>query len=86
MGMRLDKYLKVTHLIKRREQAKEYIQAGYAFVNGRPAKPATEIEVGDTITLGEENQPRMVVKVEKIRNSCPLDQVTTMYSVLKQND
>lgn len=86
MSMRLDKYLKVTHLIKRREQAKEYIQAGFAFVNDRPAKPSTEIDVGDIILLGTLEAPKIKVRVEELRNSCPLDQVTKMYTVLEQDE
>ena len=84
--MRLDKYLKVTHLIKRREQAKEYIDAGYAYVNGRLAKPSTDVDVGDVISLGEKDHFRMVIEVTLVRNSCPLREVTSMYRVLSDGD
>lgn len=80
--MRLDKYLKVTHLIKRRGQAKEYIDAGFAFVNGKRAKPSTEVEVGDHISLGTPGTKRMDVEVLLIKPFCSLDQVETMYKVL----
>jgi len=49
--MRVDKFLKVSRLIKRREVAKELCDAGYVKVNGKEAKPACEINEGDEITL-----------------------------------
>ncbi|MBQ0065659.1 MAG: RNA-binding S4 domain-containing protein [Firmicutes bacterium] len=49
--MRLDKYLKTTRILKRREAAKELALQKRILVNGRVAKPSTEIEVGDSIVL-----------------------------------
>lgn len=53
--MRLDKYLKVSRLIKRRSVASEAAQAGKVCVNGKVAKPAAEVKAGDKIEvrLGE---------------------------------
>lgn len=49
--MRLDKYLKVSRLVKRRTVAKEMCAAGRVAVNYRPAKPGMEVKVGDIITI-----------------------------------
>lgn len=49
--MRLDKFLKITRLIKRRTIAKEVIEQDVAYVNGRLAKPSKEVQVGDEIRL-----------------------------------
>lgn len=49
--MRIDKYLKVSRLIKRRTIAKEITAAGRVDKNGRPAKPSDEVKIGDLITL-----------------------------------
>jgi ribosomal 50S subunit-recycling heat shock protein len=49
--MRLDKYLKVSRIIKRRTVAKEFAENDRVMVNGRLAKPSTEVKAGDTITL-----------------------------------
>lgn len=49
--MRLDKYLKVSRIIKRRTVAKEVCDGGKVMVNGRPAKAGTEVKVGDELTL-----------------------------------
>ena len=49
--MRLDKYLKVSRIIKRRSVAKEVIDNGFVFINEKKAKASSEIKVGDTISL-----------------------------------
>lgn len=49
--MRLDKYLKVSRLIKRRTLAKEASEAERILVNGNVAKPSKEIKVGDILTI-----------------------------------
>ena len=55
--MRLDKYLKVSRLIKRRTVANEACDAGLVSVNGRVARASLEIKPGDVIelTLGSRN-------------------------------
>lgn len=50
--MRLDKYLKVSRLIKRRTVANEACDAGRVSVNGKVAKAGTEIKAGDVIEIG----------------------------------
>ncbi len=50
-SMRLDKYLKVSRIIKRRTIANEACDAGRVSVNGKPAKSGTAIKVGDVIAL-----------------------------------
>ena len=49
--MRLDKYLKVSRLIKRRTVANEACDNGLVSVNGKPARASYEVKVGDTISL-----------------------------------
>lgn len=51
-NMRLDKYLKVSRIIKRRTVANEACDAGRVCVNGKPAKASTEVKVGDIIEVG----------------------------------
>lgn len=50
--MRLDKYLKVSRIIKRRTVANEACDAGRVQINGRPAKASAEVKVGDIIEVG----------------------------------
>ena len=49
--MRLDKFLKVSRLIKRRTVANEACDAGRVMVNGKPAKASANVEVGDEIEI-----------------------------------
>ena len=49
--MRLDKYLKVSRIIKRRTVANEACDAGRVLVNGKPARASYEVKEGDQITL-----------------------------------
>ena len=51
--MRLDKFLKVSRLIKRRTVANEACDAGRVMVNGKPAKASTNVKVGDEIHILE---------------------------------
>ena len=50
--MRLDKYLKVARLIKRRTVANEACDAGRVMINGKTAKAGTDVKVGDVIEIG----------------------------------
>jgi len=59
--MRLDKYLKVSRLIKRRTVANEACDAGRVMINDKPAKASTNIKVGDIISISFGNKE---VKVE----------------------
>ena len=59
--MRLDKFLKVSRLIKRRTVANEACDAGRVLVNDKPAKASTNVKEGDTITIAFGNKD---VKVE----------------------
>ena len=50
--MRLEKYLKVSRLIKRRTVANEACDAGRVMINGKTAKAGTDVKVGDVIEIG----------------------------------
>lgn len=49
--MRLDKFLKVSRIIKRRTVAKEVCETGRVLVNGKSGKPGTEVKVGNIIEI-----------------------------------
>lgn len=71
--MRIDKYLKLSRLIKRRTIAKEVLAQGFVTINGRVAKPASEVNIGDIIflKLGRHHLEVKVMEIEEIttRNS-----------------
>ncbi|MCL2498157.1 MAG: RNA-binding S4 domain-containing protein [Symbiobacteriaceae bacterium] len=79
--MRLDKYLKVSRLIKRRTLAKEVAAADRVEVNGRVAKPATDIKPGDKITLRYGNRT-LTVEVVNIAENARKNEASGMYKVL----
>ena len=74
--MRLDKYLKVSRLIKRRTVANEACDAGKITVNGKVARASYDVKVGDVIgiTLGARALTVEVVAVEEtvLKNDAPL--------------
>lgn len=66
--MRLDKYLKVSRLIKRRTVANEACDAGKVMVNGKPARASYDVKINDVIeiTLGARRMRARVVSVQEV--------------------
>jgi ribosomal 50S subunit-recycling heat shock protein len=79
--MRLDKFLKVTRLIKRRSVANDACDNAHLSVNGRVAKASYQVKIGDeiTITFGEKI---LKVKVLSLNESIHKNEVTSMYEVI----
>ena len=80
--MRLDKYLKVSRLIKRRTVACEACEAGKVLVNGTAAKPAKEVKPGDRLEL-RFGERRLRVEVVSIQESTRKDEAQELYRVLE---
>ena len=80
--MRIDKFLKVSRLIKRRTVAKEASEEAKIIVNGKTAKPSTDVKVGDIIEI---NYYRSIlkVKVKAILNSSKKDDAQEMVEILE---
>lgn len=76
--MRLDKYLKVTRLIKRRTVANEACDAGRVQINGRPAKASVDVKVGDKITINFGNKD-VSVEVLDVQETIHKEDVTNLY-------
>jgi len=80
--MRLDKYLKVSRLIKRRTVANEVSDLGRVFVNGNPAKPSKQLKEGDIIAIEYANKT-VEVKVIKIpQNNVSVQEAPSLYEVI----
>ena len=79
--MRLDKYLKVSRLIKRRTVANEACDAGRVMINGKPAKASTEVKIGDEIEIafGTKN---VKVQVLEIVETTKKDEAKDMFKYL----
>ncbi len=80
--MRLDKYLKVSRLIKRREAAKEFIEKGFVKVDGKIAKPSTEVKVNNIITISTPLGKTINAKVKEIRMISTVKDACEMYEVI----
>lgn len=63
--MRLDKYLKVSRIIKRRTVAKEASEGGRVSINGKTAKPSSEVKAGDVLEIrfGEKTAKFRILQV-----------------------
>lgn len=79
--MRIDKFLKNARIIKRRTIAKEACDQGRVFVNSKPAKPGTELNVGDQVEIIFGNR-QMKIKVEKLLEHVVKDDYKEMYSII----
>lgn len=75
--MRLDKFLKVSRLIKRRTVAKDVSEQGRVLVNGREAKPSAAVKVGDELTV-QFGQKLVTVKVERLAESTKKDEASAL--------
>lgn len=82
--MRLDKYLKVSRLIKRRTVANEACDAGKVLVNGKPARASYDVKIDDfiEISLGVRQLRAQVVSVQETvaKNDAPM-----LYRIVSKN-
>lgn len=78
--MRLDKFLKVSRLIKRRTLAKEICDGGHVQVNGRPAKAGHEIKAGDILTIRLGNR-QLSVEVKATPASASAEEARDLYVI-----
>lgn len=76
--MRLDKYLKVSRLIKRRTVANEACDNARVTVNGRPAKASYDVKVGDKLTI-QFGQRTLSVEVLQVAEAVRKDDAVAMY-------
>ena len=79
--MRLDKYLKVSRIIKRRTVANDACDASHVTVNGRVAKASYDVKIGDVIEVGF-GQRVLRVRVTDVRETVKKEAASEMYEVL----
>ena len=80
--MRLDKFLKVSRLIKRRTVANAVSETGRVLVNGNPAKPAKQLKVGDIIEIEYANRTEKVVVLVIPSGNVSIQEAETLYREL----
>ena len=81
--MRLDKYLKVSRIIKRRPIAKEVTDKGRIKVNGILAKSSTDLRINDEIEIRFGNKI-LLVRVLEMKDSTKKEDATKMYEIIKE--
>ncbi|MGU8702524.1 RNA-binding S4 domain-containing protein [Clostridium perfringens] len=80
--MRLDKYLKVSRIIKRRTVAKEACESGRVIINGKVAKPSNDIKEGDIIEILFGNRT-LKTRVINIAEHVRKENAKEMYEILE---
>ena len=79
--MRLDKYLKVSRLIKRRTVANEACDAGRVTANGRPVKASYEVRPGDVLEIGFGNRA-VKVRVLSVQETVRKEEADGLFEYL----
>ena len=81
--MRLDKFLKISRIIKRRSVAKEVADKGRIQINGKLAKSSSDVTVGDIMKIQFGNKT-MEVKVVELHESTKKEDAQKMYELLTE--
>ena len=81
--MRLDKFLKVSRLIKRRTLAKEVADQGRITINGNKAKASSIIKENDELQI-RFGQKVVTVRVNQLKESAKKDETANMYTILNE--
>ncbi|MGD7046463.1 RNA-binding S4 domain-containing protein [Jeotgalibacillus proteolyticus] len=81
--MRVDKFLKVSRLIKRRTLAKEVADQGRILVNGQPAKASSTVKPGDEMMI-RFGQRVVTVSVDRLQETTRKEEAAMMYTILKE--
>ncbi len=80
--MRLDKFLKVSRLIKRRTVANSVTEMGRVFVNGNPAKPAKQLKAGDVIEIEYASGTEKIEVLNVPTGNVSVQEASTLYRVI----
>ncbi|MEH7304475.1 RNA-binding S4 domain-containing protein [Neobacillus drentensis] len=81
--MRLDKFLKVSRLIKRRTLAKEVSDQGRIEINGKEAKASSIVKVGDELTI-RLGQRKVTARIDRIQDTTRKEDAAEMYTIMNE--
>ena len=81
--MRIDKYLKVCRLIRRRTMANEACDGERIMINGKIVKPGKEVKIGDLVTVAYGNKT-VTVRVLSTDNTVKKEDAAKMYEVVSE--
>jgi len=80
--MRIDKFLKVTRILKRRTVAREACDGGKVSVNGKDAKPSKQIKEGDVVEINYATGV-LKFKILKVKETVKKDEAETLYEIIE---
>ncbi|GAB6179120.1 RNA-binding S4 domain-containing protein [Desulfotomaculum defluvii] len=81
--MRLDKFLKVSRVIKRRTLAKEVCDSGHIQVNGRVAKASLEVKPGDRVEINFGSR-KTCFEIIEVKETVPAKEAASLYKIIEQ--
>ena len=81
--MRLDKYLKVSRIIKRRTVANEACDAGRVLVGGKAARASYDVQIGDVILVSLGSRP-VKLRVTDLREAATKDNASQNYEIIPE--
>lgn len=81
--MRLDKFLKISRIIKRRSVAKEVADKGRIQINGKLAKSSSTVKVGDDVKIQFGNKT-LEIKVMELHESTKKEDAAQMYQIIAE--
>lgn len=82
--MRVDKFLKISRIIKRRTVAKQIADQGRILINQRPAKSATNVAIGDQLTINFGNKTLVIEVTALVPNAKKAD-ADGLYQIISEN-
>lgn len=83
--MRIDKFLKVSRLLKRRSVAAAAADGGRVKVNGKSVKPSHQIKIGDVVELNF-SSGTIKFKIDDVKETVKKEQAENLYTILTEDD
>ena len=80
--MRIDKFLKVSRILKRRTLAQQACEKGKVIINGREAKPAKQIKAGDEVEL-QFTGGTVKFRILNIKETVKKDEASSIYEIIE---
>ena len=80
--MRIDKFLKVSRILKRRSVANEACSGGRVEVNGKDVKPAYNLKIGDVVEIAF-GESKLKFRVLNLKETVKKDEVSSLYEIIE---
>ena len=81
--MRIDKFLKISRILKRRTLGKEACEGGRVSVNGKEVKPSYNLKIGDVVSIRFATK-EIKFKVENLKENVKKDEAQSLYTIIEE--